>query len=316
MGQGADTGGTSVARGITESDVHAAADALVAQGERPTVERIRAHLGTGSPNTVVRLLDTWWGALGNRLTAQQHKVALPEAPAEVAALAGQLWEQALRVAHTQAGLALQQERQSLAEDRLTLERERASVLEEAQHQRAALVDAREARSLAEARLAEAQRLIDQQADQLADLTRQRDAAHDRGDRLEQEVIAVGTRLEQQKVSAAAEREAQIAHLRATEDRSHAEVDRARQETKEARAQLAAYVREQRAAEQAGRRERDEASAHTVAAQREAAAQRARADALEQQLARLSDHAKSERAVGIRKRAGATPKPSRKVSQKS
>lgn len=305
-----------MARGITESDVHAAADALVAQGERPTVERIRAHLGTGSPNTVVRLLDTWWGALGNRLSTQQHKVALPEAPAEVAALAGQLWEQALQVAHTQAGLALQQEHQSLAEDRLALERERASVLEEAQHQRAALVDAREARSLAEARLAEAQRLIDQQADQLADLTRQRDAAQDRGDRLEQEVIAVGARLEQQKASAAAEREAQITHLRATEDRSHAEVDRARQETKEARAQLAAHVREQRAAEQAGRRERDEASAHTVAAQREAAAQRARADALEQQLARLSDHAKPVRAAGIRKRTGATPKPSRKASQKS
>jgi len=37
-----------MARGITESDVHTAADELVARGERPTVERIRAHLGTGS----------------------------------------------------------------------------------------------------------------------------------------------------------------------------------------------------------------------------------------------------------------------------
>lgn len=49
-----------MARGITESDVHGAADALVADGERPTVERIRAYLGTGSPNTVVRWLETWW----------------------------------------------------------------------------------------------------------------------------------------------------------------------------------------------------------------------------------------------------------------
>lgn len=38
-----------MARGITELDVHGAADALVAKGERPTVERVRAHLGTGSP---------------------------------------------------------------------------------------------------------------------------------------------------------------------------------------------------------------------------------------------------------------------------
>lgn len=34
-----------MARGITESDVHTAADELVASGERPTVERIRGHGG-------------------------------------------------------------------------------------------------------------------------------------------------------------------------------------------------------------------------------------------------------------------------------
>ena len=34
-----------MARGITESDVHTAADAIVNAGERPTVERIRAQVG-------------------------------------------------------------------------------------------------------------------------------------------------------------------------------------------------------------------------------------------------------------------------------
>ena len=53
-----------MARGITESDVHTAADEIVAAGKRPTVERIRAHLGTGSPNTVTRWLETWWQGLG------------------------------------------------------------------------------------------------------------------------------------------------------------------------------------------------------------------------------------------------------------
>ena len=33
-----------MARGITESDVHTAADEIVGLGERPTVERVRAHL--------------------------------------------------------------------------------------------------------------------------------------------------------------------------------------------------------------------------------------------------------------------------------
>ncbi len=48
-----------MAKGITQEQVSAAADALVTAGERPTVEKIRAQLGTGSPNTVTRMLDTW-----------------------------------------------------------------------------------------------------------------------------------------------------------------------------------------------------------------------------------------------------------------
>lgn len=67
-----------MARGITESDVHTAADEIVAAGDRPTVERIRAHLGTGSPNTVTRWLETWWQALGPRLEAQQRRFADPK----------------------------------------------------------------------------------------------------------------------------------------------------------------------------------------------------------------------------------------------
>ena len=76
-----------MARGITELDVHRAADALVAKGERPTVERVRAHLGTGSPNTVTRLLETWWQSLGSRLHPESPGVK--DAPAVVGKLAGQ-----------------------------------------------------------------------------------------------------------------------------------------------------------------------------------------------------------------------------------
>ena len=44
-------------KGITQEQVHRAADALLQAGERPTVDRIRAFLGTGSPNTVTRMLE-------------------------------------------------------------------------------------------------------------------------------------------------------------------------------------------------------------------------------------------------------------------
>lgn len=46
-----------MARGITQDQVNRAADAILGAGENPTVEKVRAELGTGSPNTITRMLD-------------------------------------------------------------------------------------------------------------------------------------------------------------------------------------------------------------------------------------------------------------------
>ena len=54
-------------KGITQEQVNAAADTLVAAGDKPTVEKIRQALGTGSPNTVTRMLDVWRSTLAQRL---------------------------------------------------------------------------------------------------------------------------------------------------------------------------------------------------------------------------------------------------------
>ena len=43
-------------RGVQEQDVWAAADAVLLQGERPTIERVRQHMGRGSPTTVGPML--------------------------------------------------------------------------------------------------------------------------------------------------------------------------------------------------------------------------------------------------------------------
>ena len=40
-----------------------------AQGERPTIDKIREKIGRGSPNTVNPLLDAWWKRLASRLDA-------------------------------------------------------------------------------------------------------------------------------------------------------------------------------------------------------------------------------------------------------
>lgn len=45
--------------GITYDQVSAAASALIAAGDEPTIQKIRAHLGTGSPNTIHKHLTTW-----------------------------------------------------------------------------------------------------------------------------------------------------------------------------------------------------------------------------------------------------------------
>jgi DNA repair exonuclease SbcCD ATPase subunit len=86
-----------MARGITEEDVSGAADAIVGRGERPTIERIRAELGRGSPNTVNRHLDAWWATLPKRLAPQADDL-----PDEVVQLARRIWAQVLPVANRSA----------------------------------------------------------------------------------------------------------------------------------------------------------------------------------------------------------------------
>jgi Plasmid replication region DNA-binding N-term len=84
--------GTS-ARGVRQSDVSHAADALLRTGDRPSVEKIRAKLGGGSPNTINPLLDAWWKTLGVRLDS--GPAALHRIPESVAHIAEALWIQAL-----------------------------------------------------------------------------------------------------------------------------------------------------------------------------------------------------------------------------
>jgi hypothetical protein len=55
--------------GLGAADIDRAADSLLQVGERPTIEKVRARLGRGSPNTINPLLDAWWKRLAGRLDA-------------------------------------------------------------------------------------------------------------------------------------------------------------------------------------------------------------------------------------------------------
>jgi hypothetical protein len=106
-------------RGVTAGDVERAADALLRSGERPTIDKVRQTLGTGSPNTINPLLDAWWKRLSARLDA--GPAAFHRLPESVAHVAEALWMQALEEGRRRARLELKSTERSTAEQQQTLE---------------------------------------------------------------------------------------------------------------------------------------------------------------------------------------------------
>jgi hypothetical protein len=106
-------------RGITSADVDRAADSLLREGERPTIEKVRLKIGRGSPNTINPLLDTWWKRLAGRLDA--GPAALHRLPEPVLLAAEGLWMQTLDEARRRAAAEQGSRKASLAKDRQDLE---------------------------------------------------------------------------------------------------------------------------------------------------------------------------------------------------
>ncbi len=97
---------------ISQDDVFRAADELLLDGHRPTIDRVRMRLGRGSPNTINDHLDAWWAKLGSRLRDLPGR-EFPHLPERVAHALQALWNEAL----DSARLALQD---TLAERERTL----------------------------------------------------------------------------------------------------------------------------------------------------------------------------------------------------
>lgn len=291
-----------MARGITQPDVDAAADALLLTGERPTVDRVRQHLGTGSPNTVTRLLDIWWKALGPRLAAQQRKVDLPGAPEPIALLASQLWETALECAREAADAAVADERTALSAARLESDARVAAAEQALEAAREAEAQACAALATAHQRLEDRQHLIHQQSAQIEDLARQRDEALLRRQQLDAELASLRTHIGTLQAEAEAARQAQASHLRAVEDRAHAEIDRARQEARELKQQLVAAEKAHVA--RLRQIEADLTQARTSSAQlsRDLAAEQARRETLQAEQAELRRSLDAALAKPVRVRA--------------
>ena len=95
-------------RGVGAVDVALTADALLRQGRRPTIERVREYLGRGSPNTINPLLDEWWKTLAARLSGGPE--SLERIPASAFHVLEALWVQLQMAARDRAAQELARER--------------------------------------------------------------------------------------------------------------------------------------------------------------------------------------------------------------
>jgi hypothetical protein len=293
-------------RGITQDQVNQAADAITAAGERPTVEKVRIHLGTGSPNTVTRMLDVWRQGLAERL---RQVSPLPELPDEVGQAMTVLWAQALQHARTQAQQELQTEQEALQRATADLDArasEQTAQLAAAEADRAKAI---EASKLVSARAEAQQPLIDRlQSDlktrehELERLVAQHQALVITESQLRQEIQAVEAR-------AAQERDHWQQHIQAVENRSHAQVDQARVDLKAARSELMETRKQHREDQRAQQQRIVELTQALSIAEREASRQRGVAEALILKLDRSGRKEKAKR----KPTAKATTRRTRRVS---
>ena len=108
-------------KGVQQQDVWAAADALIADGLRPTIERVRHKMGRGSPNTVSPILDAWFASLGLRLNGEQaSSKAANSVPDSVSRAMTDVWQTALSVAQEDVAVSFMEERQVIDQHRADL----------------------------------------------------------------------------------------------------------------------------------------------------------------------------------------------------
>lgn len=137
--------------GITFEQVAAAADALVGEGQQPTIRAIRERLNTGSPNTIHKHLSAWREArpvvaasapeLPHALTtaiAAEIERAAAQARGEIQGRLVQAQTEATDLAA--AGEAMESDRDALAEQVNTLTSERDTLAGKAEEQAAALIE--------------------------------------------------------------------------------------------------------------------------------------------------------------------------------
>lgn len=217
---------------ISQADVFRAADELLIEGHRPTIDRVRMRLGRGSPNTINDHMDTWWTKLGSRLRDLPGGT-FPQVPERVGQALQLLWNEALEGAHETLQSALLEREQAIAQQEQALETRtrQLSDREQVTATRAAAIE--ESLGLVREQLS----ATNQRAETLETALRARDAEcvhlRDRMRALETSAAELRKKLDEGTASNLAERAKLEDRHSAAEARWLMEVDRARQLAKEA-----------------------------------------------------------------------------------
>lgn len=191
-------------RRIGQADVFGAADELLLEGNRPTIDRVRMRLGRGSPNTINEHLDAWWLKLGARLRDIPGR-EFPDLPDPVANALQSLWNVAIDSAHAALnGRAVARET-ALAEREAALEGRESQIAEQERLSMVRSVALEDSLTLAREQLTATQ----QRADRLEVALQAREAECDRGrqrvDVVEQELREVRVRFDATAAAYQAER---------------------------------------------------------------------------------------------------------------
>ena len=218
-------------RGIQQEDVWEAADSLISDGLRPTIERVRQKIGRGSPNTVSPMLESWFATLASRLGISKNDTETEDVPKALQQALKNTWEIALSKSREASALEIVQIQDNLTQAAVALS-ERQTELDQIETLRAVKRQALEqsvisAESIANdalARLNEEKSLTTRREKEIHDLQRRSVAVEtareiDRGHN--QEIITQHLQ-ERKKIQENAQ---------STQHRLLEEIDYARQETK-------------------------------------------------------------------------------------
>lgn len=222
-------------RGIQESDVWAAADALLADGQKPTIEKVRLQMGRGSPNTVAPMLDAWFSTLGARLGLNQQTHELRNSvPTEVLEAAQTLWSHALQHAQEAAEQSLQAREQAAAaaQSKLELLQTKLQQREEGLLQQKNAMDA--ALALAHAQREDLSRRLDEMQQQLTERDQRLEKLRQENQEQRKAQEALRDQHSRELDAAMQERQRLAEQFAGNERRMLADLDRSRQETEKAK----------------------------------------------------------------------------------